>query len=39
MKKLLNIIKNLFVNGDVHWNKKGYHYIYEIMMSEYFGSP
>ena len=34
-----NIIKSLFVNGDIHWNKKGHHYIYEIMMSEYFGNP
>ncbi len=34
-----NIVKSLFVDGDIHWNKKGHHYIYEIMMSEYFGNP
>ena len=34
-----NIIKSLFVDGDIHWNKKGHHYVYEIMMSKYFGDP
>jgi len=30
------IIKNFFISGDIHWNKKGHHYVYEIMMKEYF---
>ncbi len=30
------IIKNNFISGDIHWNKNGHYYIYEIMMKEYF---
>ena len=29
-------INNFFISGDIHWNKTGHHYIYEIMMNEYF---
>ncbi len=30
------IIKNFFIDGDIHWNKEGHYYVYEIMMKEYF---
>jgi len=30
------IIKDLFIDGDIHWNKEGHYFVYEIMMREYF---
>ncbi len=33
-----NLIKKLFIPGDVHWNKKGHKYIYNIITKEYFKS-
>ena len=29
-------INDFFISGDIHWNKRGHRYIYEIMMNEYF---
>ena len=31
-----NIINNYFIPGDIHWNKFGHSYIFDIMMDEYF---
>jgi len=30
------LIKKYFINGDIHWNKEGHKYIYEIILKEYF---
>ena len=30
------IIENLFIPGDIHWNKKGHSYIYKIFFEEFF---
>ncbi len=30
------LIERYFINGDIHWNKEGHKYIYEIVLKEYF---
>lgn len=30
------VIEKYFISGDIHWNKIGHKYIYEIILSEYF---
>ena len=30
------IIDEYFIKGDIHWNKRGHKYIYNLIMNEYF---
>ena len=32
----VKIINKMFIEGDIHWNKIGHRFIYDIMMKEYF---
>ncbi len=29
-------IKKLFIEGDIHWNREGHRYIYEVLYNKYF---
>tara|TARA_B100000989_G_scaffold286224_1_gene254670 strand:+ start:2914 stop:4050 length:1137 start_codon:yes stop_codon:yes gene_type:complete len=31
-------IKKLFIEGDIHWNKEGHRYIYEVLYNKHFKS-